>query len=88
MFLTLKDGELSAKTKLKGAFNGEPTSITQFDASNNKLPSDFMLTTGSKINVLVTLVVYDPTKMDGSGYPTTTSGTGYRLSRDEKAVCF
>ena len=59
------NGEYIARTKLKGAFNGEPTSIAQFDSSNNKLPSDFMLTTGSKINVLVSLVVYDP--KNGSG---------------------
>lgn len=62
-----EDGAYLVKTKLKGAFNNEPTSITQFDASNNELPKDFMLTTGSKINVFVTLVVYDPTRMDGSG---------------------
>ena len=60
-----ENGEYIARTKLKGAFNGEPTSIAQFDSSNNKLPSDFMLTTGSKINVLVSLVVYDP--KNGSG---------------------
>ena len=46
------DGEFVVKTKLKGAFNNEPTSITQFDASNNELPKDFMLKTGSKINVI------------------------------------
>ncbi len=61
------NGEYIARTKLKGAFNNEPTSIAQFDASNNELPKDFMLTTGSKINVLVSFVVYDPTHMDGSG---------------------
>ena len=60
-------GEYIAKTKLKGAFNGETTSVTQFDASNNVLPKDFMLTSGSKINVLLGFVVYDPTHMDGSG---------------------
>ena len=60
-------GSFIVRTKLKGSFNNEPTSITQFDASNNELPKDFMLTTGSKINVFVTLVVYDPTRMDGSG---------------------
>ena len=60
-FLTsMTRGNILLETKLKGAFNGEPTSIAQFDSSNNKLPSDFMLTTGSKINVLVSLVVYDP----------------------------
>ena len=62
-----EDGAYIAKTKLKGAFNNEPTSVSQFDASNNELPKDFMLTTGSKINVLVTFVVYDPTRLDGSG---------------------
>ena len=62
-----EDGAFIVRTKLKGAFNNEPTSVAQFDASNNELPKDFMLTTGSKINVLVTLVVYDPTRMDGSG---------------------
>ena len=62
-----EDGAYIAKSKLKGAFNNEPTSVSQFDASNNELPKDFMLTTGSKINVLVTFVVYDPTRLDGSG---------------------
>ena len=61
------NGEYIAKTKLKGSFNGETTFVTQFDASNNVLPKDFMLTTGSKINVLLGFVVYDPTHMDGSG---------------------
>ena len=62
-----EEGSYIAKTKLKGAFNNEPTSVSQFDANNNELPKDFMLTTGSKINVLVSFVVYDPTRMDGSG---------------------
>ncbi len=62
-----ENGSYIAKTKLKGAFNNEPTSVAQFDASNNELPKDFMLTTGSKINVLVTFVVYDPSRLDGSG---------------------
>lgn len=61
------DGEYVIRTKLKGAFNKELTSVTQFDASNNELPKDFLLTTGSKINVLVSLVVYDPSRLDGSG---------------------
>ena len=54
------------RTKLKGAFNNEPTSVAQFDSNENLLPKDFMLTTGSKINVLVSFVVYDPTR-GGSG---------------------
>ena len=61
------DGEYIIRTKLKGAFNKELTNVTQFDASNNELPKDFLLTTGSKINVLVSLVVYDSSRLDGSG---------------------
>lgn len=61
------NGEYVIRTKLKGAFNKETTSVDQFDASNNDLPKNFMLTTGSKINVLVSLVVYDPSRMDGCG---------------------
>ena len=61
------NGEYVIRTKLKGAFNKEVTRVDQFDASNNELPKDFLLTTGSKINVLVSLVVYDPTRMDGCG---------------------
>ena len=67
LFEVNENGEYIAKTKLKGAFNGETTSVTQFDASNKKLPKDFMLTSGSKINVLLGLVVYDPTHMSGYG---------------------
>lgn len=61
------NGEYIIRTKLKGAFNKETTRVDQFDASNNELPKDFMLTTGSKINVLVSIVVYDPSRMDGCG---------------------
>ena len=61
------NGEYVIRTKLKGAFNKEVTRVDQFDASNNELPKDFLLTTGSKINVLVSLVVYDPSRMDGCG---------------------
>lgn len=61
------NGEYIVRTRLKGAFDNEATSVDQFDANNNELPKDFLLTTGSKINVLVSLVVYDPTRMDGCG---------------------
>ncbi len=67
LFEVTDNGEYIAKTKLKGWYNGEATSITQFDASNNVLPKDFMLTTGSKVNVLLGLIVYDPTHIAGHG---------------------
>jgi hypothetical protein len=47
------------KAKLKGAYNGEPTRPPlQFDAKNQSLPADFMLTTGSKVNVAVVAIPY------------------------------
>ena len=62
------DGEFVISSKLKGSFDRkESTWVDQFDASNNELPKDFLLTGGSKINVLVALIVYDPTHMDGCG---------------------
>ena len=67
VFKTNDNGEYIIKTQLKGAFNKEVTRVDQFDANNNELPKDFLLTAGSKINVLVSLVVYDPTRMDGCG---------------------
>ena len=67
VFTTNDNGEYIIKTKLKGAYDKEITSVSQFDASNNELPRDFMLTTGSKINVLVSLVTYDPSTVSGCG---------------------
>ena len=62
------EGEFVISSKLKGSFDRkESTWVDQFDASNNELPRDFLLTGGSKINVLVALIVYDPTHMDGCG---------------------
>ena len=58
-----EQGLVVAKLKLKGAYNGEPTrKPRQFDASNNLLPDDFELTTGSTINVQVQAIPY-ATKM-------------------------
>jgi hypothetical protein len=54
------NGCFIAKAKLKGSYNGEPTKgVQQYDAQGNKLVNDFMLTTGSKVNVAVTFVPYN-----------------------------
>lgn len=59
------DGTYVGKASLKAAYNGNPTSIPdQFDSKNKKLDSDFMLTTGSTVNVAVELFPY---KINGGG---------------------
>ena len=46
------DGNYIAKTKLKGSYGKDLVDPpVQYDSSNNLLPKDFMLTTGSDINV-------------------------------------
>lgn len=51
------------ETKLKGKFGTELTQPPkQFDANNQLMPADFLLTSGSKINVLVSLVPYEPVR--------------------------
>ena len=57
----------TAETNLKGAFGGKLTSVNQFDAQNKPLPSDFMLTTGSTVNLLFVLVPYEPLRSTNSG---------------------
>ena len=53
-------GYYVGKAKLKGSYNGEPTKgVAQFDNANKPMPADFMLTTGSKVNIAVTLVPYN-----------------------------
>ena len=48
------------KAKLKGNYNGELTKgVPQYDAKNNKLDDEFLLTSGSKINLAVTFVPYN-----------------------------
>ena len=54
------DETVIGKAKLKGNYNGEITQKPlQVDAQNNKLGDDFMLTTGSKVNLAVTFVPYN-----------------------------
>ncbi len=54
------EGCYIGKAKLKGNYNGELTKgVAQYDSSGNKLSDDFMLTTGSKVNVAITFVPYN-----------------------------
>lgn len=53
-------GKYIAKAKLRGNYNGDPTAPPkQYDAKGNKLDAEFMLTTGSTINVQVQFVPYN-----------------------------
>jgi hypothetical protein len=61
-----EDGEVVGKCKLKGSYGGEKTSPPkQVDAARNKLPDDFMLTSGSKCNLAVTVVPYNTGSLNG-----------------------
>jgi hypothetical protein len=55
-----EQGLVVAKTKLKGAYNGEPTRKPPvFDAKNQQIADpNFQLTTGSTINIAITGVPY------------------------------
>jgi hypothetical protein len=49
-----------AKAKLRGNYGGELSKgVAQYDMKGNKLAPDFMLTTGSKVNIAVTMVPYN-----------------------------
>lgn len=54
------DGMYSYKATLKGAYGKEATlKPVQYDSKGVKLPEDFMLTTGSTVNVAVIFVPYN-----------------------------
>jgi len=54
-----EDGTYTFKTTLKGAYGKDATrKPTQYDASNAKLDDDFLLTTGSTINIAGVFVPY------------------------------
>lgn len=60
------DDGIIGKAKLKGAYGTEVTQPPrQVDAKKNPLADDFMLTTGSKVNVAVTLVPYNTGSVNG-----------------------
>ena len=55
-----EDGAYIAKTVLKGMYGKDKVAPPkQFDAANKPLEQDFLLTTGSTVNVLVSLVPYN-----------------------------
>ena len=59
-FVKDDDGMFTHKANLKGAYKNEVTKKPlQVDANNNKLPDEFLLTTGSTVNVAVQFVPYD-----------------------------
>ena len=54
-----EDGTYTFKASLKGAYGKDVTlKPVQYDAKSTKLPEDFMLTTGSTVNVAVTFTPY------------------------------
>jgi len=63
------DGVPQIKSKLKGSYSGEKTNPpVQKDADSNKLPEDFELTTGSKVNVWGQLFAYNTGAVSGVGF--------------------
>tara|TARA_R110000744_G_scaffold148823_1_gene261905 strand:+ start:404 stop:1129 length:726 start_codon:yes stop_codon:yes gene_type:complete len=55
-----EDGSYSHKASLKGAYGKDATfKPVQYDSKGVKLPDDFMLTTGSTVNVAVTFTPYN-----------------------------
>ena len=64
-FKKQEDGTFVGKTSLKAAYSGSATEPpAQFDAKNERLGSDFMLTTGSTVNVAVEMIAF---KMASTG---------------------
>ena len=59
-FVKEEEGTYTFKSSLKGAYGKDATrKPTQYDASNSKLPNDFLLTTGSTINIAGVCVPYN-----------------------------
>tara|TARA_R100001440_G_scaffold74964_1_gene101071 strand:- start:409 stop:1086 length:678 start_codon:yes stop_codon:yes gene_type:complete len=59
-FVKDDDGMFTHKANLKGAYKNKVTQKPlQFDAKGNRLPDDFLLTTGSTVNVAVQFYPYD-----------------------------
>ena len=58
-FTKEEEGTYTFKTSLKGAYGKDATrKPSQYDASNTQLPDDFMLTTGSTVNIAGVCVPY------------------------------
>ena len=59
-------GAVIGNAKLKGEYSGERTQPPrQVDAQRNRLPADFELTTGSKVNIAVVVVPYNSGSING-----------------------
>jgi len=72
-FKKQEDGTFTGKTTRKASYDGVPTSPpVQFDAKNKTLGPDFMLTTGSVVNIAVDFIPY---KIEASG----ATGVSLRL---------
>tara|TARA_R110000796_G_scaffold180943_1_gene297469 strand:+ start:2684 stop:4045 length:1362 start_codon:yes stop_codon:yes gene_type:complete len=64
-FKKQEDGTFLGKAVLKAAYNGAPTvPPAQFDAQNERLGADFLLTTGSTVNAALEMIPY---KMASTG---------------------
>ena len=60
MFVKDDEGMFTHKANLKGAYKNQTTAKPiQVDAKGNRLPADFLLTTGSTVNIAVSFVPYD-----------------------------
>ena len=59
-FVKEDEGMFTHKANLKGAYKNQKTQKPlQVDANNHKLPDEFLLTTGSTVNIAVQFVPYD-----------------------------
>ena len=59
-FTKNEDGSYEGKAKLKGRYGKEVArKPLQYDSQGNKLPDDFLLTTGSTVNIAVAFVPYN-----------------------------
>ena len=59
-FVKDDEGMFTHKANLKGAYKNQKTQKPlQVDANNHKLPDEFLLTTGSTVNIAVQFVPYD-----------------------------
>ena len=60
LFVKDDEGMFTHKANLKGAYKNKATPRPiQVDAKGNRLPADFLLTTGSTVNIAVQFVPYD-----------------------------
>lgn len=60
LFVKDDEGMFTHKAVLKGAYKNQATpKPLQVDTKGNRLPADFLLTTGSTVNIAVTFVPYE-----------------------------